>query len=196
MPEYKEIRAIYDNSTIIVYQAYNKTIATSAVENNKFVEPFNFNRMTWIKPSFLWMMERSGWGQKPDQEHILAIKIKRKSFEFALNNSVLSSPDKKVYTSAEEWKERLKKAKIRIQWDPERNINGGKLEYRSIQIGISHYFVNDYNNDWIVEIRDITNLAKEIKALLKNGEKEKAISLLPIEEVYPLPNDIKKILGM
>ncbi|WP_422570328.1 DUF4291 family protein, partial [Erwinia billingiae] len=29
--------------------------------------------MTWIKPSFLWMMYRSGWGMKdPGQKRILA----------------------------------------------------------------------------------------------------------------------------
>ncbi|WP_141653813.1 DUF4291 family protein, partial [Erwinia billingiae] len=26
--------------------------------------PFSMTRMTWIKPSFLWMMYRSGWGMK------------------------------------------------------------------------------------------------------------------------------------
>ena len=37
--------------------------------------------MTWIKPSFLWMMYRSGWGKKHNQEHILAIYIKREAFD-------------------------------------------------------------------------------------------------------------------
>lgn len=85
----KEIRAVYDEQTITVYQAYRKEIAEAAVKNQKFVSPFKLERMTWIKPSFLWMMYRSGWGSKEGQENILAIKIKRTGFEWALQNSCL-----------------------------------------------------------------------------------------------------------
>jgi hypothetical protein len=74
--EERQIRAVYDEQTITVYQAYNKTIAESAVKNQTFVSPpFKMDRMTWIKPSFLWMMYRSGWATKQNQERILAIKI-------------------------------------------------------------------------------------------------------------------------
>ena len=31
--------------------------------------------MSWIKTSFLWMMHRSGWGTKENQERILQINI-------------------------------------------------------------------------------------------------------------------------
>lgn len=35
-------------------------------------------RMTWIKPSFLWMMYRAGWGFKDKgQRRVLAIDISR-----------------------------------------------------------------------------------------------------------------------
>nr|WP_262496199.1 DUF4291 domain-containing protein [Chryseobacterium indologenes] len=47
-----EIRADYKNETLIAYQAYNKAIAQSAVENQKFSAPFSFNRMTWISLLF------------------------------------------------------------------------------------------------------------------------------------------------
>jgi hypothetical protein len=47
---------LYDDRSIIVYQAYGTAIATAALQNNRFVAPFSFNRMTWIKPSFLWLM--------------------------------------------------------------------------------------------------------------------------------------------
>lgn len=57
----REIRAIYNAETIRVYQAYNNIIADEAIMLNKFGNSFSMNRMTWIKPSFLWMMYRSGW---------------------------------------------------------------------------------------------------------------------------------------
>ena len=51
----REIRADYDNRSIIVYQAYREEIALPAIAQQRFVPPFSLNRMTWIKPSFLWM---------------------------------------------------------------------------------------------------------------------------------------------
>jgi hypothetical protein len=55
---YRQIRAIYDDETITVYQAYSPSIATTAVEHQKLnASPdFKLGRMTWIKPSWCWMM--------------------------------------------------------------------------------------------------------------------------------------------
>jgi hypothetical protein len=39
-------------------------IADPAVEARRFTPPFSLSRMTWIKPSFRWLMQRSGWGRK------------------------------------------------------------------------------------------------------------------------------------
>lgn len=196
MAELYEIRAEFDNSTITVYQAYNKSIAEKAARDNKFGEPFSFNRMTWIKPSFLWMMERCGWCSKANQEHVLAIKIKRDSFEYALSNAVLTSNNKRVYSDVEEWQRIFKTSNIRVQWDPERDIRSQKLDYRSIQIGISRNLIEEYNDKWICEINDITPLVKKIYKLKNDGNLSKAKSFLPKERVYPLPESIKKTVGM
>lgn len=67
----KKINAIYNDKTIRVYQAFNEQIATEAVKLGTFGESFRRGRMTWIKPSFLWIMYRSGWAEKENQEHIL-----------------------------------------------------------------------------------------------------------------------------
>ncbi|MCR5103362.1 MAG: DUF4291 domain-containing protein, partial [Eubacterium sp.] len=80
----REIRATYTDKTIRVYQAYNKHIAEEAISLGTFGSHFSMNRMTWIKPSFLWMMYRCGWGEKENQEHILAIDITRDGFDKAV----------------------------------------------------------------------------------------------------------------
>ena len=64
-----EIRALYTKDTIRVYQAYNEEIANEAVKINTFGTGFKLDRMTWIKPSFLWMMYRCGWATKESQEY-------------------------------------------------------------------------------------------------------------------------------
>ncbi len=74
------IRADYDEETITVYQAYNRTIASAAVAEQKLnASPgFRTTRMTWIKPSWAWMLYRAGYSYKdPGQERILALKMKR-----------------------------------------------------------------------------------------------------------------------
>ena len=139
------IRAKFDENTITVYQAFSKKIAEPAVEAQTFVSPpFKMERMTWIKPSFLWMMYRSGWATKESQECILAIKIKREGFEWALKNACLSHFNSKIHSNHEEWKSKLKNSPVRIQWDPERNIFLDSLNYRAIQVGLSDTAVKKY----------------------------------------------------
>ena len=190
-----EIRADYNRDTIVIYQSYNEQIAKSAVMNQKFSAPFSFNRMTWIKPSFLWMMERSNYGQKSGQECTLAIHIKREAWEKALSKAVLTSPEKRVYPNPGSWEKEFKKAEVHVQWDPERSIKGNKLAYRSIQVGISRYLIEEFNNEWIVKIEDYTSLVKKILNLTKLGEYDKAKKLLPIEKLYPLPAELALTIG-
>lgn len=191
-----EIRADYNKDTIVVYQAYNKEIAEKAIANKKFSEPFSFNRMTWIKPSFLWMMERSGYGQKSNQEYILAIRIKREAWEYALSQAVLTHPNEKIYDSGKDWREQMDVSKINVQWDPERSIRGQKLDYRSIQVGISRHLIEEYNNDWIVDIQDYRALVAKIYKLRLAGDYDRAKKLLPVEKIYPVSEELMKRLGM
>lgn len=196
MPKKFEIRADFDKDTIVVYQAYNEKISSNAVKYNKFVEPFSFNRMTWIKPSFLWLMERSNYGQKSNQEYTLAIRIKRSGWEKALSQAVLTHPEKSIYKNAEVWKEDFEKAKVHVQWDPERSIRGAKLDYWTIQVGISRELIQIYNDEWILEITDYSSLVKKIYILCKEGKYDKAKEFLPKEKIYYLPEEINKKLGI
>jgi len=55
---YRQIRALYDEDTITVYQAYSEEIAIPAVKEQRLSASPKFSgaRMTWIKPSWCWMM--------------------------------------------------------------------------------------------------------------------------------------------
>ena len=113
-----EIRAVYDDTSVRVYQAFRDEIAEEAVQLGTFGSHFGLNRMTWIKPSFLWMMYRSGWAEKPGQENVLAIDIKREAFDYLLENAVLSTYRSNSGITQEEWKTRIRQSDIRCQWDP------------------------------------------------------------------------------
>ena len=101
MPSTYEIRASYDRDTITIYQAYGNAIADSALRAQRFVAPFSFGRMTWIKPSFLWLMHRSNWGLKSGQERTLAVVISRSGWESALSQGVLTAYEPGVFKSRE-----------------------------------------------------------------------------------------------
>src|SRR5690242_5953125 len=131
----REIRADYDDRTIVVYQAYRPEIATAAGRAGRFVPPFSLQRMTWIKPSFLWMMERCGWPSKPGQEHVLAIRMTRAGWDEALAQAVLTTFEPTVHSDFDSWRATLDAAPIRVQRDPERDLRGKPQERRAIQVG-------------------------------------------------------------
>jgi len=187
----RSIRALYDNESIVVYQAYNNLIASTAVKHQAFVYSFfKRDRMTWVKPSFLWMMYRSGWATKKNQEHILSIRIKREGFEWALQNACLSHFDSNIFSTHEEWKRQLSQSPVRIQWDPEKNILLNNLEYRSIQMGLSGIAVEKYVSEWILEITDITTECKNIHRLVSTEKIDEAIKFLPKEVLYKVNNKL------
>ena len=179
-----QIRAVYDDTTIRVYQAYSDSIADSALTKGTFVSPpFKMGRMTWIKPSFLWMMYRSGWGLKDvEQARILGIDISREGFEWALAHSCLSHHDQSM--TREEWQHVKDNVPVRIQWDPERDLELQPQSHRAIQIGLGKQAVNLYIQKWVQRITDVTPLAHRIHALVMQGELESARTLLPAERPY------------
>lgn len=194
----RQIRAVYNDKTIRVYQAYSDTIANSALAHGSFISPpFKMERMTWIKPSFLWMMYRSGWGKKDSgQNRILAIDISREGFEWTLEHSCLSHFIDGDYASKEEWETIKNNSPVRVQWDPERNLLLQPLEYRAIQIGLSKKAVALYINEWIQNITEVTEIAAEIYSLVEQNQLEAAKQRLPVETPYKVNNKLEEILGI
>ncbi|KAK5082702.1 hypothetical protein LTR05_006582 [Lithohypha guttulata] len=189
-----QIRAVYDDDTITVYQAYNSGIATAAVEAQRLdASPlFKPARMTWIKPSWNWMMYSY---KDSNQNNVLALKVKREFFEELLRRSVESESDET----------RRDGEQVRVQWDPERNVRCGKLDVsrrvRSIQIGIPRGLKERWVEDSITQIEDVTERARQLKKVLDENtvidvEELVRAGLLPVERVYTLPEDIERILGI
>jgi hypothetical protein len=182
----RQIRARFDEHLVTVYQAYSPEIAAAAMRAGKFVAPFKRQRMTWIKPSFLWMMYRSAWATKPGQERVLAIGIRRSGFEWALANSCLSHYDSEVYLDEHQWAACKLRSPVRVQWDPERSLTMQRLDHRAIQIGLGSEAVARYVDEWIVELTDVTDLAIEVRQLVAEKRFEHAARRLPVERPYPL----------
>merc|ERR1712217_906529 len=137
-----------------------KEIADWALENQKFGGPnFNPTRMTWIKPSFAWMLYRAGYGHKDkNQARILKVKLPHDAVA-----DILSRCRDGHGNGGGEG---------RVQWDPARTLlrghGGGKGREpaqsggRAIQIGmkgpLSCYYVSQ-----ALSIVDVTALAHEVE---------------------------------
>lgn len=184
------IRALHTASTITVYQAYSPEIGLPAVREGRFPAAWKRDRMTWIKPSFLWMMYRCGWATKAGQETVLAVEITRDGFEWALRHACLSSYVRGLHPDRSAWQRQLKRAPTRIQWDPERDLHLRPLPYRSLQLGLSGEAVRRYADEWTVAIRDVTPLAREIHGLVSRNELDAAAGLLPQEHPYPAGDEL------
>ena len=76
----------------------------------------------------------------------------------------------------------MKRSDIRCQWDPERDVFGNPLEYRSIQLGLRGEAVRKYVTEWIVNITDITEYVKGLRQKKEAGMD--ITPLLPEEKVY------------
>ena len=133
---HRRIRAVHTASTVTVYQAYSPHIGQPAAREGRFPPVWKRDRMTWIKPSFLWMMYRCGLGAKAGQETVLAVEITRDGFEWALRRACLSSYVRGVHPDRAAWQRQVKQAPARVQWDPERDLRLRPMAYRSLQLGL------------------------------------------------------------
>ena len=76
VPQKFIFEADFDDEGVYFYQAYSHNIANWAMEHQKLGGPeFNPTRMTWIKPSLAWVLYRSGYARKRNQERILKVKL-------------------------------------------------------------------------------------------------------------------------
>lgn len=197
---HREIRAHYTDDTITVYQAYSTDIGTAAVERQRLdASPkFSTTRMTWIKPSWAWMMYRSGYSHKDlGQECILALSVKRDVFIALLETAVVATS----HTTAKlETKSKEGSPRVRVQWDPERTVHLEKLPHRSIQIGVPGPLVRDLV-EGIVRIEDVTNRARGLKKMIdESPDVETQVlvegGLIPVEMKFAVSEELQRLLGM
>jgi hypothetical protein len=190
----REIRAAFDEEGIFVYQAFKPSIAAEALKKGSFGEEFKLSRMTWIKPSLGWMLYRSYYATKRDQERILKIKLKHDGFLAILSKALPTMFDPNLFKSPEAWRSALQHSEVRYQWDPDRDLWLRLLDRRALQIGIQGSMVQEYVRNWIIRIEDVTELAHAIKTAIERGIEK--MPLTPQEYVYEVSQEIQWKLGM
>lgn len=180
----KHILATLQGENIIVYQAYRPSIGQYALKHQKFGGDFKLTRMSWIKPNFLWMMYRSGWGQKEGQTYVLGVELPLKFFIEILNDSVVSSYKKHIYPDKEDWQTAVAESDVRLQWDPDHHPTGEKLTRKAVQLGLRGDFIRRYAQEEVVAIHDMRPFIAEQLPHLER--KDWGALQLPAEQVLDL----------
>jgi hypothetical protein len=82
-----------------------------------------------------------------------------------------------------------------LQWDPDHDPYGEKIERRAIQLGLKGEILEKFGKEQIKKIEDITNFVKEQREFVHARELEKLV--VPVERIYlPQNLDLKNRIGI
>ncbi|CAE8626968.1 unnamed protein product [Polarella glacialis] len=155
---FHQFRGEWDAEGVYFYQAYRDAIADHAVEDQRFGGPhWNPARMTWIKPSFGWVLYRSGYAMKSGQTRVLKVKLGHDVVAELLSECHCRTSGGGTLG--------------RVQWDPEKSMRAADDDGReprtllhnvkAIQIGLkgrlSHLYVAS-----ALSIEDVTPLVRRV----------------------------------
>jgi hypothetical protein len=162
----RHILAQFDDDSVVVYQAYTPAIGRHAIEHGRFGGEFSYSRMSWVKPNFLWMMYRSGWGTKENQEVTLGLRVRRAFFDSLLAEAVPSSWDRDTFPTSGDWSRAVGRSSVRLQWDPDHHPSGAKLDRRAIQLGLRGAVLEAFGTRELLEVIDLTGHVEEQRSVL------------------------------
>lgn len=69
------------------------------------------------------------------------------------------------------------------------------MPHRSLRLGLTGEAAARYADEWIVGIRDVTPLAREVHGAVRAGRVAEARALLPAERPYPVVEGLLTHLG-
>jgi hypothetical protein len=189
----RQILADFDDSGVIVYQAFRPETVAAAVARGTFGKGFSLDRMTWIKPSFGWMLYRSGYATKHRQEAIARVRLSHEGFRAILGRAVPTWFIPGLFADEVEWQTALANSGVRYQWDPDRYLHLHRLERRALQLGMEGDTVRQYVHEWILGVEDATALAHAVRDAVGRNE---VLPAVPEERVYPVQEALARRLGM
>ncbi|RLB61836.1 MAG: DUF4291 domain-containing protein [Deltaproteobacteria bacterium] len=189
----RHILAQYDNETVVVYQAYRPAISRFAVSHGYFGGEWSLSRMTWIRPGFLWMMNRSRWARETGQEVVLAVYLERSAFDELLTQAVHSTFVPSACADDEAWRAAIGSSDVHLQWDPDHDPVGAPQQRRTIQLGLRGSAATCFRREWIVHIENVTPFVHEQRERASPSRYRQLI--VPRERRYPV-TDIAVATGL
>lgn len=187
----RQFLASFDARGVDVYQAFKPSIVEEALRLQHFGKGFGLDRISWIKPSFGWILHRSEYATKHRQERIARVTLSQDGLLSLLAEAVPTQFEPSLYPSEDAWRRALNRTQVRYQWDPDRDPEGRPLARRAIQLGLEGDALRRYATEFIVSITDATPLAR---ALAEAIRRRAPLPAVPEELPYPLPEEIARRL--
>jgi hypothetical protein len=88
------------------------------------------------------------------------------------------------YASEAAWKEAVASSAVRLQWDPDHDPNGGKVERRAIQLGLRGDACRRFADEWLLAIEDVTPFVLDQRVHATPSRYAELV--MPTERVYPV----------
>lgn len=99
----------------------------------------------------------------------------------------MSSFNQKYYDNHDQWKNELNSKEVRLQWDPDHDPFGNKIERRAIQLGLKGNVLEKFGRQQIKKVEDITEFVKQQKQFVDTKQLDKLS--VPIETVFKMADD-------
>jgi hypothetical protein len=126
---------------------------------------------------------------------ILAIWLRRPAFDAILKEAVHSTFVPEVYANEAEWKQAIAQSSVRLQWDPNHDPAGNKVERRAIQLGLRDDVLARYAREWIIRIEDISSMVANQRGHARVAPFDQLV--IPREGIYPVEDhDVARRLGL
>lgn len=164
------ILAQYDAEDIVLYAPYQ--------------HQYDFERMLWLTPSFLWMMHHSNWAAGRGKSQVAALRVRRGAFDEYLQSAVPSTFVEGAYESREAWQAALDASDVRAQWDPDFPPRGPKLNRKAFRLGLRGDALRRFPDAWSAAAEDLTAFARQQAEFVSTPE----LLFVPAQNIYPVPD--------
>jgi hypothetical protein len=101
-----------------------------------------------------------------EQERILAVRLPLQYIDWLPSQAVASTHDPVRFASRGDWQTAVRTSCVRLQWDPDHDPSGGKLERTAIQLGLRGDALAHYGQQAPLGILDITAFVAEQRLTL------------------------------
>ena len=121
-------------------------------------------------------------GTKENQEVTLALRVRREFFDSVLASAVPSVWDRELFASEDEWSGAVSRSSVGLQWDPDHDPSGARLERRAIQLGFRGDVLEAFGKRELVEVMDLSAFVAEQRSRLSSDGV--AALVTPRERMY------------
>ncbi len=178
----RSLHARFDADAVVVYQAYPEALGRELVAMGRFGGSWRFDRHTRIQPSWRGTLRRYAWGERPDRERILAVRVRRAGFDALLTAALQQAFDERLYASKQAWRLATRFAPVLVEWDAD--PSDGDEDDEVARLRIHGPLVRRFAEEWVVGIDDVSALARATDADHS------------AEAPYPVADDVAVRIGL